>query len=73
MKKVDFLNELKELLEIENVIFSDNTPLNLTSIEVLSVIVFVDENFNKQVNANELKKVKSPHDLMLLIGLEHFD
>jgi hypothetical protein len=37
------------------------------------VIVFVDENFNKQIKANDLKNVSSPHDLMVLIGLENFD
>ena len=73
MKKDVFLNELKELLEIEEANFLENTPINLTSIATLSVIVFVDENFNKQIKANNLKNVNSPLDLMILIGLEKFE
>lgn len=73
MKKDVFLNELKEQLEIEDANFLEYTPLNLTSIATLSVIVFVDENFNKQLNASDLKSVRSPQDLMILIGLENFD
>ena len=49
MKKINFLGELKEMLEIEDENFSDDAPINLTSLGTLSVIVFVDENFNKQI------------------------
>jgi acyl carrier protein len=73
MKKDIFLKELKEILEIEETDLSLNTPINLTSIATLTVMVFIDENFNKQVNAMELKKVSSPEDLLGIIGLENFD
>jgi acyl carrier protein len=73
MKKSAFLNELKELLEIDESNFLEDAQINLTSIEILSVMVFIDENFNKQIPANDLKSVRSPKDLMILIGLERFD
>ena len=73
MKKINFLGELKEMLEIEDENFSDDAPINLTSLGTLSVIVFVDENFNKQIKADDLKKVRSPKDLMMMIGIENFE
>jgi acyl carrier protein len=73
MKKDFFLHELKELLEFEETNISEITPINLTSIATLSVIVFVDENFSKQINASDLKNVRSLYDLMVLIGIENFD
>jgi acyl carrier protein len=72
MEKDRFLNELKDLLEIDGSSFTFDTPLSLTSIETLGVIIFVDENFNKQISAKDLKMVKSPKDLMMLIGKELF-
>jgi acyl carrier protein len=73
MRKDVFLSELKELLEIDAPVFLEETPLNLTSIDTLSVMVFVDENFNKQIKAKDLKNVNSPHDLIQLIGQENFN
>ena len=67
MKKADFFNELTELLELEGDV-SENTPLHLTSLSTLSVIVFLDENFNKRVKAINLKNVATIRDLVKLTG-----
>ena len=67
MKKSKFFNELKETLELDGDI-NEKTSLNITSLAALSLIVFIDENFNKQVSAAQLKKVATVNDLIELIG-----
>jgi len=67
MEKSEFFNELKETLELDGDI-NEKTSLNITSLAALSLIVFIDENFNKQVSAAQLKKVATVNDLIELIG-----
>jgi acyl carrier protein len=69
MKKIDFITELKELLEIEGELL-ETTPLYLTSLSTLTLIVFLDENFNKRVKAADLKNITTIRDLISLIGSE---
>lgn len=67
MEKSKFFNELKETLELDGDI-NEKTSLNITSLAALSLIVFIDENFNKQISAAQLKKVATINDLIELIG-----
>jgi len=67
MEKSKFFNELKETLELDGDI-NEKTSLNITSLAALSLIVFIDENFNKQISAAQLKKVATVNDLIELIG-----
>jgi acyl carrier protein len=69
MQKSDFL------LEVENVLMSDDrlnedSGVNLTSLATLSLIAFIDENFDMQVNAADLKKITTVKDIINLIGVE---
>jgi len=73
MKKSVFLNELKDALMDESDNFTQITPIHLTSLTTLSVIALIDENFDKQVRATDLKNVATPHDLMHLIGINNFE
>ena len=66
MKKTDFLIGLQDILECDNL--DENSPLAFTSMEILSVIAFLDENFNKQFRAVDLRNVKSVNELIILIG-----
>ena len=70
MRKQDFCSELGDYIEIENL--SESSKLELTSMGILSVIALVDENFDKQLVAAELKAVKSVSALISLIGEENF-
>jgi acyl carrier protein len=70
MKKHDFLAELGDYLELENL--NESSKLELTSMSILSVIALVDENFDKQLNASDLKSVRNVLELMNLIGTENF-
>jgi acyl carrier protein len=67
MTKEDFFRELEDILEIENL--TEDTPLSLSSLQVLGVIAFIDENFDKQVKASELRNIQSVSDLVSLIGI----
>jgi acyl carrier protein len=73
MKKLDFYSELKDALMIDEVEFNDKTGINLTSLATLSVIALIDENFDKQVKASDLKNVRVVSDLINLIGSENLD
>jgi acyl carrier protein len=67
MEKSRFFNELKETLELDGDI-NEKTSLNITSLAALSLIIFIDENFNKQISAAQLKKVATVNDLIELVG-----
>jgi acyl carrier protein len=73
MEQKSFFNELYDILEIEDDELNEETAINLTSLATLSVMAFVYENFEKQVKASELQKVKYVKDLMSLIGAENFN
>ena len=71
MEKSKFFEELKDALELDGIV-NESTLLYLSSLATLSLIAFIDENFNKQIKAIDLKKVNSVALLMELIGLENF-
>jgi acyl carrier protein len=68
MTKEEFLNTLSEVLEEENL--TETSSIELTSLQVLSVMMFVDENFGKRLKTNDLKNVKSIPDLISVIGIK---
>ena len=72
MERINFFDQLKDVLELDGIV-KENTILHLTSLATLSVIVLVDENFDKQIKATDLKNVSSVQGLMDLIGINNFD
>ncbi|WP_336962935.1 phosphopantetheine-binding protein [Chryseobacterium contaminans] len=76
MKTSVFLEKLQEELE-EKQALHRNTKLkdleNYDSISLLSVIAFVDENFNQQLDPDQFKNMETVSDLMNIIGLENFE
>jgi len=79
MKTEDFINELKDALEIEDEEQEITLETNLKELEgydslsVLSIIAMIDKNFSKQIPAPDFVKVTTGSSLMELIGKEHFD
>lgn len=73
MKTRDLINDIKEMLEIEDQVVVLDTPLHFSSLETLSLIVFIDENFDKQFKASQLREVNTIGDLVKLIGKEYFE
>jgi len=79
MKTEDFINELKEALEIED----EDQEITLEtylkdleeydSLSVLSIIAMIDNNFAKQISSSDFVKVTTVSSLMGLIGRECFE
>jgi acyl carrier protein len=72
MEKTKFFEELKETLELDGEI-NEDTSICLSSLAILSLIVFIDENFGKQIKAAELKNVGVVNDIIILIGTENIE
>jgi len=78
MKTEDFINELKEALEIEDEDQEITLETNLKELEeydslsVLSIIAMIDKNFDKQIPSADFIKNTTVSSLIELIGKEHF-
>ena len=80
MRTEDFINELKDALEIEDEDQEITLETNLKELEeydslsVLSIIiVMIDKNFGKQIPSADFAKVITVNTLMDLIGKEYFE
>lgn len=76
MKTSVFLEKLREELEEDQELNLDtklNDLENYDSISLLSVIAFVDENFNQQLDVNHFKDMETVSDLINIIGPENFE
>ena len=79
IKTEDFINELKDALEIED----EDQEISLEtylkdleeydSLSVLSIIAMIDKNFGKQIPSSDFVKVTTVGTLMELIGKEYFE
>ncbi len=71
MEKARFFEEISEILDIENDL-TESTNLKemaeYDSLAVLSIIAFVDENFDKTLSGKQLMSVESISQLIDLIG-----
>ncbi len=79
MKTDDFINELKDALEIEDKDQEITLETNLKDLEeydslsVLSIIAMIDKNFSKQIPSSDFVKITTVSSLMDLIGIDHFE
>ena len=79
MKVDNFIDELKEALEIEDEDQEITLETNLKELEeydslsVLSIIAMIDKNFAKQIPSIDFVKITTIKSLIDLIGKEHFD
>ena len=79
MKVEDFIDELKDALEIEDEDKEITLETDLRSIEeydslsVLSIIAMIDKNFSKQIPSANFIKITTIKSLIDLIGKEYFD
>ena len=79
IKTEDFINELKDALEIED----EDQEISLEtylkdleeydSLSVLSIIAMIDKNFGKQIPSLDFIKITTVKSLMELIGKEYFE
>ena len=67
---------LEDLLELEEGILTEDTELNSLeewdSVAALSLIVLLDEEYNKSISGQEIKKLKVVGDILKLMELENF-
>jgi len=68
MKKVDFLNLVKETLEISDDTVGYETNLGIDSMGILGLIALYDEHFNVKVKALDLKGRNTINKLIELTG-----
>lgn len=76
MKTSVFLEKLQDELEEDQTLTLDTNLKELESydsISLLSVIAFVDENFNKKIDTKQFKDVQTVSDLVAIIGKENFE
>ncbi|MDP8263030.1 MAG: acyl carrier protein [Candidatus Ancaeobacter aquaticus] len=79
MKVDNFMDELKEALEIEDEDQEITLETNLKELEeydslsVLSIIAMIDKNFSKQIPSSDFIKITTIKSLIDLIGKEHFE
>lgn len=77
MKVSEFLEELKDRLELEDVELNEDTNLKdleeYDSLSVLSIIAMIDENFEKKLSAQDFQSITTVKSLMELIGMDSFE
>ncbi|MBU0683820.1 MAG: hypothetical protein ABIH85_02175 [Candidatus Omnitrophota bacterium] len=76
MKKIEFFEELKKVLEIEGEIDENTNLKDLETYDSLSnlvLIAFVDSKFKKRMGAEEVVSITTIKSLMEIIGLENFE
>jgi len=70
MNKEELLKKLEGVLEMENI--TETSAISLSSLQTLTFVAFVDDNYNKQLSAEELKSLSNNQtvaDLISLIGV----
>lgn len=76
MKTNEFLEKLQDEMEEDNAL-SLNTKFkeleNYDSMSILSLIVFIDENFSKKLDTKQFKDIQTLQELKELIGSENFE
>lgn len=78
MKKSEFIEKLKEALEIDTgEEVTEETNLKdfegYDSVGVLGIIAMVDASFGKQLSASDIQKVTTVGSLIKIIGKEHVE
>ncbi len=77
MKVDEFIEKLKEILELQDVELGEETNLRdleeYDSLAVLSIIAMVDENFGRKLSGQNFQSITTVRSLMKLIGDEYFE
>ncbi len=78
MKKLDFIQDLREIMDLEDdtELAKDTNLQNLEefdSLTLLSLIAFVDEHFQMTLSQTQLVSITTVHSLMEMIGLQYFE
>ncbi len=77
MKVDEFIEKLKEILELQDVELCEETNLRdleeYDSLAVLSIIAMVDENFGRKLTGQNFQSITTVRSLIKLIGDKYFE
>ena len=76
MKKLEFINKLKEELEVETDVTIDTSIKDLDewdSMCAMILIAFVSDSFDVTLGADDLENISTFKSLIDVIGLEKFE
>jgi len=78
IKKEEFINDLKDALEIEDDIdIKIDTNLKgleeYDSLSVLVIVAMVDKKFKKQISSSDFENITTIGNLIELIGIDYFE
>lgn len=77
MEKTVFFNAIRDGLEVESQIITEETNLKelpeFDSIGVMALIATIDELLGKTLTAKDLMSITTVRSLMELIGIEKFE
>lgn len=77
MKVNEFIEELKETLELEDIELNEDTNLKdleeYDSLSVLSIIAMIDEKFGKKLSGQDFQSITTVMSLIELIGKDRFE
>ena len=76
MKKQEFINKLKEELEVEIEVTIDTSIKDLDewdSLGAMTLIAFVSDSFGVTLSADDIKNISTFKSLIERIGLEKFE
>ena len=76
MTKQDLCNEIAEIMEVDAEI-NETTDLTqfkqFDSMAIMSLVALISSKFGKRIPGTQLKSIKSPAELIALIGESMFD
>ena len=77
MKKSEFISELTEIMELEDVELSEDTVLRdmmeFNSLALMGIIALIDEHFDMIIEAEEFENINTIQDIINLIGTDKFE
>lgn len=77
MKKQEFVKQLAEFCEFEQPGINTDTKLKslekYDSMAIMSMIAFIDENFNRKITASQILELTDFNSVIDLIGKDKFE
>lgn len=76
MTRQELCAEIAEIMEVEDEI-TETTDLSqfeeFDSLAIMSLVALINSKFGKRISGTELKSIKTPAELIALIGESMFD
>ncbi len=77
MERIQFVEKLNEILEIEDNSFSEESNLRdaeeYDSVSIMAIIAFIDKVFDQRLSSAQFEKITTVKSLMEAIGEDNFE